>query len=257
MFQVSVEETFSAGHALRGYRGKCENVHGHNYRVRVTLEGPQLDAIGLLVDFTHLKQVIREIMGRLDHQFMNDLEPFKAVNPSAENVAKYFYEEVTRQLKGLPQGARVTDVVSVFHYRDSGAAGGGGLHCCAALRGNCARISAADCGNDSFLWHDLLVVAPVGAQSEFPPGIDRKGLGRTQREKRPPAPGGAVVNCRAPKYGYHGNFQIDPGRGHTRRPAMHFRAADGLQSALHLVRYRVRLSWREEDERRGSYGARG
>ncbi|MGC1090127.1 MAG: 6-carboxytetrahydropterin synthase, partial [Candidatus Acidiferrum sp.] len=77
MFQVSVEETFSAGHALRGYKGKCENVHGHNYRVRVTLEGPQLDSIGLLVDFTRLKQIIREIMGRLDHQFVNDLEPFK------------------------------------------------------------------------------------------------------------------------------------------------------------------------------------
>ena len=96
MFQVSVEETFSAGHALRGYRGKCENVHGHNYRVRVTLEGPQLDATGLLVDFVQLKQAIREVMGRLDHQFMNDLEPFKTVNPSAENVAKYFYDEVTR-----------------------------------------------------------------------------------------------------------------------------------------------------------------
>ncbi len=65
MFQVSVEETFSAGHALRGYKGKCENVHGHNYRVRVTLEGPQLDSIGLLVDFTRLKQVIREIMGQV------------------------------------------------------------------------------------------------------------------------------------------------------------------------------------------------
>jgi len=72
MFQVSVEETFSAGHALRGYKGKCENVHGHNYRVRVTLEGPQLDSIGLLVDFTRLKQIVREIMGRLDHQFVND-----------------------------------------------------------------------------------------------------------------------------------------------------------------------------------------
>ena len=58
MFQVSVEETFSAGHALRGYKGKCENPHGHNYRVRVTVEGPQLDAIGLLVDFVHVKQVI-------------------------------------------------------------------------------------------------------------------------------------------------------------------------------------------------------
>jgi 6-pyruvoyltetrahydropterin/6-carboxytetrahydropterin synthase len=106
-----VEETFSAGHALRGYKGKCENVHGHNYRVRVTLEGPQLDAIGLLVDFTRLKAIVREIMGRLDHQFVNDLEPFKTVNPSAENMAKYFYDEVTRGLKDLPAGARVTDVI--------------------------------------------------------------------------------------------------------------------------------------------------
>ena len=126
MFQVSVEESFSAGHALRGYKGKCENVHGHNYRVRVTLEGPQLDAIGLLVDFTHLKQVIREVMGRLDHQFMNDLEPFRTVNPSAENVAKYFYDEVSRELKNLPPGARVTDVIlwetdtSRAQYRPAG-----------------------------------------------------------------------------------------------------------------------------------------
>jgi 6-pyruvoyltetrahydropterin/6-carboxytetrahydropterin synthase len=111
MFQVSVEETFSAGHALRGYRGKCENPHGHNYRVRVTLEGPQLDAIGLLCDFTQLKQVMREIIGGLDHQFMNDLEPFRAVNPSAENMAKYFYEQISQQLKGLPPGAHVTDTV--------------------------------------------------------------------------------------------------------------------------------------------------
>lgn len=111
MFQVSVEETFSAGHALRGYRGKCENIHGHNYRVRVTLEGPQLDSIGLLVDFTNLKQVMRGIIGVLDHQFMNDLEPFRTVNPSAENMAKYFYDEVDRQLKDLPPGARIADVI--------------------------------------------------------------------------------------------------------------------------------------------------
>src|ERR1700745_4344637 len=111
MFQVSVEETFSAGHALRGYRGKCENVHGHNYRVRVSVEGPQLDSIGLLLDFTELKRVIREIIGGLDHQFMNDLEPFRTVNPSAENLAKYFYDEARRGLSGLPQGAGITEVI--------------------------------------------------------------------------------------------------------------------------------------------------
>lgn len=111
MYQVSVEETFSAGHALRGYRGKCENVHGHNYRVRVTVEGSQLDGIGLLVDFVRVKAALRQVMGRLDHQFVNDLEPFKTVNPSAENVARYFYDEVTRQLTDLPAGARIRDVV--------------------------------------------------------------------------------------------------------------------------------------------------
>jgi 6-pyruvoyltetrahydropterin/6-carboxytetrahydropterin synthase len=109
MFQVSVEDTFSSGHALRGYRGKCENVHGHNYRVRITVEGSQLDSIGLLVDFTLLKQVMREIIGRLDHQFINDLEPFRTVNPSAENLAKYFYDEMQSGLKSLPPGARITE----------------------------------------------------------------------------------------------------------------------------------------------------
>jgi len=109
MFQVSVEDTFSSGHALRGYKGKCENVHGHNYRVRLTIEGPQLDSIGLLVDFTHVKKIMREIMGRLDHQFINDLEPFKTVNPSAENMAKYFFEETVKELKDLPPGARLTE----------------------------------------------------------------------------------------------------------------------------------------------------
>jgi 6-pyruvoyltetrahydropterin/6-carboxytetrahydropterin synthase len=111
MFQVSVEETFSAGHALRGYKGKCENVHGHNYRVQVTLEGPQLDGIGLLVDFAQLKDVMRSVIRRLDHQFINELEPFTTVNPSAENMAKYFYDQVSGQLKDLPAGARVTEAV--------------------------------------------------------------------------------------------------------------------------------------------------
>src|SRR6266436_4715438 len=123
MFQVSVEETFSAGHALRGYRGKCENVHGHNYRVRVSVEGPQLDSIGLLCDFTELKRVIRGIIGGLDHQFINDLEPFRTVNPSAENLAKYFYDEVTGRVKELPAGALVT-VGYIFVFRHIGVAPG-------------------------------------------------------------------------------------------------------------------------------------
>lgn len=79
--------------------------------MQVTLEGPQLDGIGLLVDFAQLKEIMRGVIRRLDHQFINDLEPFTMVNPSAENMAKYFYEEVSGQLKGMPPGARVRDVV--------------------------------------------------------------------------------------------------------------------------------------------------
>ena len=110
MFRVSVEETFSSGHALRGYKGKCENVHGHNYRVQVRLEGAQLNEIGLLVDFTDLKRVLRGIIAGLDHQFLNDLDAFQTVNPSAENLAKYFYDEMVRQLTNLPAGAGITEV---------------------------------------------------------------------------------------------------------------------------------------------------
>ena len=111
MFQVSVEETFSAGHALRNYHGKCENVHGHNYRVRVTLEGPQLDSTGLLCDFVELKRAMRDVIAVLDHQFINDLEPFRSVNPSAENLAKYFYDEISSQLTDLPPGARLANTI--------------------------------------------------------------------------------------------------------------------------------------------------
>ena len=98
MFEIFVEETFAAGHALRGYRGKCENPHGHNYRLRITLQGPELDQTGLLYDFVHLKQVIHTVMEGVDHKFLNDQAPFDKLNPSAENIAKYFYEEVSRLL---------------------------------------------------------------------------------------------------------------------------------------------------------------
>ncbi|HEX2713395.1 MAG TPA: 6-carboxytetrahydropterin synthase QueD [Candidatus Acidoferrales bacterium] len=110
MFQVSVEESFSAGHALRGYKGKCENPHGHNYKVRVTLEGPVLDSIGLLYDFVHLKQVMNEVIHALDHKFLNDMAPFDAINPSAENIAKYFYDQASKQMHRGPNGARIASI---------------------------------------------------------------------------------------------------------------------------------------------------
>lgn len=107
MFEISVEDTFAAGHALRGYRGKCEKVHGHNYKVQVAVEGGTLDSAGLLLDFVELKRLLHGVMDRLDHEFLNDLAPFDAVNPTAENMAKYFYDEIAR---GLPPDVRLTFV---------------------------------------------------------------------------------------------------------------------------------------------------
>jgi 6-pyruvoyltetrahydropterin/6-carboxytetrahydropterin synthase len=100
MFEITVEYSFAAGHALRGYKGKCENVHGHNYKVQVTVAGEQLNSIGLLMDFVDLRAWIKALVERLDHRFLNDLPPFDQVNPSAENLAKYFFDEIQSRLRG-------------------------------------------------------------------------------------------------------------------------------------------------------------
>ncbi len=106
MFEITVEESFAAGHALRGYKGKCENVHGHNYKVRVTLEGETLDSIGLLYDFHDLRKMVRDLIQAIDHKFMNEVPPFDVENPSAENMAKYFYQGMKKHLATAPNGAR-------------------------------------------------------------------------------------------------------------------------------------------------------
>lgn len=111
MFEVTVEAGFSSGHYLRNYQGKCENPHGHNYRVFVTLVGAELDHSGLLLDFKLLKQVMRPVVERLDHRMINDLEPFnEELNPSAENLARYFYQQTATQLHDMTEGrVRVKD----------------------------------------------------------------------------------------------------------------------------------------------------
>jgi 6-pyruvoyltetrahydropterin/6-carboxytetrahydropterin synthase len=111
MFEVTVEAGFSSGHYLRNYQGKCENPHGHNYKVFVTLVGEELDEAGLLLDFKLLKEVMRPLVDRLDHQMINDLEPFNAeLNPSAENLARYFYQGTSRQLHEMTRGrVRIKD----------------------------------------------------------------------------------------------------------------------------------------------------
>lgn len=108
MFEVSIDYSFAAGHALRNYKGKCENTHGHNYKVRVTVEGENLDSTGLLADFVDLRRAVSKIVDRLDHQFLNELPPFDELNPSAENIALYFCQELETQLNH--NGARIQSV---------------------------------------------------------------------------------------------------------------------------------------------------
>ena len=110
MFEVSVEQTFAAGHALRNYKGACENVHGHNFKVRVTIEGERLDEAGLLVDFLDVKKNMRDIIARLDHQFLNEIAPFDVKNPSAENIAEYFYGELRSGLNVNPVPVEIREV---------------------------------------------------------------------------------------------------------------------------------------------------
>jgi len=108
MFEISVEYSFAAGHALREYKGKCENIHGHNYKVQVSVAGERLNSIGLLMDFVDLRANLKKLAERLDHRFMNEIPPFDKVNPSAENLAQYFHDGLAPQAQ--EHGVRVSAV---------------------------------------------------------------------------------------------------------------------------------------------------
>jgi 6-pyruvoyltetrahydropterin/6-carboxytetrahydropterin synthase len=110
MFEVSVDETFAAAHNLREYKGKCEDLHGHNYKVRVVVAGKELDSVGLLYDFVHLKQVIQSVIRSMDHKYLNELPPFDRLNPSAENIARHIYDRASEQLKPAANGAGISSV---------------------------------------------------------------------------------------------------------------------------------------------------
>ena len=99
MFELNVEDEFASAHYLRGYKGKCERVHGHNYRVMITVKAKVLNKIGLAVDFTELKVELKKVMEILDHNLLDELPYFKKINPSAENIAKYIYDSLSKPLK--------------------------------------------------------------------------------------------------------------------------------------------------------------
>jgi 6-pyruvoyltetrahydropterin/6-carboxytetrahydropterin synthase len=99
MYEVMIEEEFSAAHALRGYRGKCENLHGHNWKVEVYVRGDKLDEVGMLVDFRELKAATRQVMRYLDHRNLNELKPFEnEMNPSSEHIAGFVLHRIAEQI---------------------------------------------------------------------------------------------------------------------------------------------------------------
>ncbi len=99
MYEVSVREHFDAAHYLRGYKGKCENVHGHRFQVVVNVRAGETDDVGMAYDFTKLRQQLGEIVSRFDHTCLNDVPPFDRINPSSENIASTVYSELQARLK--------------------------------------------------------------------------------------------------------------------------------------------------------------
>ncbi len=99
MFELKVVSHFAAAHQLAMVTEKCENLHGHNWKVEVAVSGERLDPAGVVMDFGILKKHLAEIMHTLDHKFLNDLDAFKDVNPSSENIAKYIAESMQQKIK--------------------------------------------------------------------------------------------------------------------------------------------------------------
>ena len=110
MYQISVENHFDAAHFLRGYRGKCEAMHGHRFQVVVKVKSSKVDNVGMAYDFVELKQRLSDILSRLDHTCLNDIPPFDKINPSSEDIASNIYEELKPKLAGAPVSIACVEV---------------------------------------------------------------------------------------------------------------------------------------------------
>jgi len=98
MYEISVRQEFDAAHSLRGYQGKCEALHGHRFQVAANLRAESTNDIGLAYDFITLKQHLNEILDKLDHHNLNEIEPFDKINPSSENIASTVYNQLQERL---------------------------------------------------------------------------------------------------------------------------------------------------------------
>lgn len=109
MYELSITTHFAAAHRLREYHGDCENLHGHNWKVRVTAKSETLDDLGMAMDFRDLKRIVNGVLDPFDHAFLNDLDAFEAVNPTTENIARIVAEGVAAQ---LPEGVELESVTA-------------------------------------------------------------------------------------------------------------------------------------------------
>ncbi|MFC1709337.1 6-carboxytetrahydropterin synthase QueD [Candidatus Omnitrophota bacterium] len=101
MYEIRVRTEFSSAHRLRGYKGKCEELHGHNWKVEVFVSSGNLDKIGMLVDFKELKAALNQVLKRLDHSYINNLPYFRKINPTSENLAKYIFEKLQSKIRSV------------------------------------------------------------------------------------------------------------------------------------------------------------
>jgi 6-pyruvoyltetrahydropterin/6-carboxytetrahydropterin synthase len=108
MYRVSIETHFDSAHQLNGYPGVCGRLHGHRWRVQVEVETDQLDSVGIGVDFKELSAWTDSILGRFDHQYLNEVPPFDGMNPTAENISKYLFEELARLLPVAVRMSKIT-----------------------------------------------------------------------------------------------------------------------------------------------------
>jgi 6-pyruvoyltetrahydropterin/6-carboxytetrahydropterin synthase len=123
MYELSIETGFASAHQLRGYKGKCEKLHGHNWKVQISVTAERLNEIDLAIDFHELKKIANEVISPLDHAFLNDIFPFTEKNPSSENVAKWIYESLKKKIND--DNIRVSavtvwesDTASASYYED-------------------------------------------------------------------------------------------------------------------------------------------
>ncbi|MFH1113921.1 MAG: 6-carboxytetrahydropterin synthase QueD [Pseudomonadota bacterium] len=118
MYEVQVITGFAAAHLLRNYKGKCERLHGHNYKVIVTARAHAVGVSGMVMDFGDLKRAANTVADRLDHGFLNEVPPFDTIEPSAENLAYYFFQQIAAELGG---DAEMLHRVSVWESDASSA----------------------------------------------------------------------------------------------------------------------------------------